>query len=166
MSLLGGRLGPFLIQFPAGFNAAENFSILEAYLKTLPEEHRYAVELRSKDWRERETLELLASMNIAWTIGVGAKGEDYRPITADFTYIRWLGSREITRFSEEQVDRTREIGDWADWITERSEELREIYGFFNNHYSGHAPSTARRLLERLGQALPPDPGRRQGSLFE
>ena len=166
MSQLGDRLGPLLIQFPASFIAAENFGILEAYLKTLPVDFRYALELRSRDWRDPETLELLSSYNVAWTLGVGAKGEDYRPITTDFTYLRWLGSREITRFSEVTVNRAREIRDWADWIIERGAELREVYGFFNNHYSGHAPTSAREMLERLGQDPPPDPGRLQGSLFD
>jgi len=166
MSRLGDRLGPFLIQFPAGFAAVENFAILEAYLKTLPVDFRYAVELRNRDWREERTLELLSSLNMAWTLGVGAKGEDYRPVTADFSYIRWLGSREITSFSEVQVDRGKEIRDWADWIAERAAGLRQVYGFFNNHYSGHAPTSARALLERLGQKPPPDPGRRQGDLFD
>ncbi len=166
MSVLGEKLGPFLIQFPATFTAAENFPILEAYLGTLPEDHRYAVELRSRDWRDRETLELLSAHNVSWTIGVGASGEDYRPMTADFTYIRWLGSREISQFSEVLVNREVEIRDWADWIVERAAELREVYGFFNNHYSGHAPSNARELLERLGEEPPPDPGRQQGSLFD
>ncbi|MBC8366235.1 DUF72 domain-containing protein [bacterium] len=166
MSVLEGKLGPFLLQFPATFTAAENFPILEAYLGTLPGDHHYAVELRSRDWRQRETLELLAAHNVAWTIGVGAAGEEHRPLTADFAYIRWLGSREISQFSEVQVNRQREIRDWADWIMERAAELREVYGFFNNHYSGHAPTNARELLERLGHEPPPDPGRRQGSLFD
>jgi len=165
MEPLGDRLGPFLIQFPATFTAAENLSILEAYLKSLSADFRYAVELRSRDWRDKETLELLAEHRVAWALGVGTKGEEHRPLTADFAYIRWLGSREITRFTELQVDRSRELDDWAGWILGKAGDLREIYGFFNNHYAGHAPTSARQLLVRLGKEPPPEPGRRQGDLF-
>ena len=78
------------------------------------------------------------------------RGEDYRPLTADFAYVRWLGSREIQEFSRVVIDRSEELDHWAEWIRSESERLREIYGFFNNHYSGHAPASARDLLARKG----------------
>jgi len=164
MSLLGDKLGPLLIQFAASFGV-ENFPVLESYLAELPGEFRYAVELRDREWRRQETLDLLRSRNMAWTLAVGPRGEDYRPLTADFAYLRWLGSREIDEAARVVVDRGEELEDWAAWIRERSAELREIYGFFNNHYSGHAPATARQLLSLLGRETPEPPGQRQGDLF-
>lgn len=164
MGLLGEKLGPLLIQFPASFGE-ENFPVLERYLKALPDDFRYAVELRNREWRRQETLDLLGGLGMAWTLAVGPRGEDFRPRTADFLYIRWLGSREIQEFSRVVVDRGEELDYWAGWIRDEAARLKEIYGFFNNHYSGHAPASARDLLRLLGRETPDPPGRRQGDLF-
>ncbi len=44
--------------------------------------------------------------------------------------------------------------------------MREIYGFYNNHYEGHSPASTRRLLERLGRpVIDPDELNPQLSLF-
>jgi uncharacterized protein YecE (DUF72 family) len=29
-------------------------------------------------------------------------------------------------------------------------QVREVYGFVNNHFAGHAPASVRMLQERLG----------------
>ena len=164
MSLLGEKLGPLLLQFPASFGV-ENFPVLDSYLKNLPGRFRYAVELRNREWRRQETLDLLRGLGMAWTLAIGPRGEEYRPQTADFAYLRWLGSREIQEFSRVVVDRSEELEQWAGWIREEAVQLKEIYGFFNNHYSGHAPASAREMLALLGRETPDPPGERQGDLF-
>ncbi len=164
MSLLGDKLGPLLLQFPPGFRVGR-LDALRTFLEALPRKYRYAVEFRHTDWHSEEVLALLAHLNMAWTIGIGPDSPPVRPLTADFTYLRWLGDRQIESFGRVQIDRRAELREWARWIEEQRERLREVYGYFNNHYSGHAPATARAMLTLLGREAPPPPAERQGDLF-
>ena len=69
--------------------------------------------------------------------------------TADFTYIRWMGpDREIVDYSRVQVDRSREIDSWASVLTTIQSRI-EVYGYFNNHFAGHSPASARELQSKL-----------------
>ncbi len=49
MAPLGERLGPFFLQLPSSFGGSE-FAALEAFLKMLPQEFHYAVEVRHLDF--------------------------------------------------------------------------------------------------------------------
>jgi uncharacterized protein YecE (DUF72 family) len=110
MDLLGEKLGPLLFQF--GYFNKKAFPDLDAFLarlvsflKTLPSSHRFALEIRNKNWlfpkladvlRERGIA--LALIDQAWMPRPAGWFErfpsDDGPITADFTYIRWLGDRK------------------------------------------------------------------------
>jgi uncharacterized protein YecE (DUF72 family) len=164
MALLGDKLGPLLLQFPPFFRI-ERLDALQTYLASLPREFRYAVELRHPEWHAEPVLELLARRNMAWASGVGPDSPPVRPLTADFAYLRWLGDRQIQSFGEIRLDRRAELQEWARWIEQQRERLREIYGYFNNHYAGHGPASARSLLAMLRQPAPPPPAERQGDLF-
>lgn len=87
--------------------------------------------------------------------------------TADFAYFRWQGKHPHSRDHTEILeDRSREIAGWADVLRELAGQVREIYGFFNNHYEGHSPASARTLLLRLGEpVVHPDELDPQLSLF-
>jgi len=50
---LGERLGPFMIQLPASFGP-DRLPLLDAYLRSVPAEYRYAVELRHLAFYENE----------------------------------------------------------------------------------------------------------------
>jgi uncharacterized protein YecE (DUF72 family) len=168
MALLGDKLGPLLIQFPPRFKPAhaDGGAILHAFLESLPQDFRFAVEFRDAAWHQPDVLELLAEKGIAWVCGVGPDSPPMRPLTADFTYLRWLGDRRIETFNAVVHDRRAELQEWAHWIEAHRERLREIYGYFNNHYTGHAPATAREFLLLLGQDPPPPPVQTQGELFQ
>jgi uncharacterized protein YecE (DUF72 family) len=86
--------------------------------------------------------------------------------TADFTYIRWMGpDRDIVDYSRVQVDRSREIEAWARVIPAIASRIA-VYGYFNNHFAGHSPASARELQERLGlPAVDPAQLGEQLSLF-
>ena len=74
--------------------------------------------------------------------------------TAEFAYFRWLGDRShLSDYSEARVDRSAEILSWSKVMKRLSGQVREIYGFFNNHYEGHSPASARGLLRRLGEPV-------------
>jgi uncharacterized protein YecE (DUF72 family) len=86
--------------------------------------------------------------------------------TADFTYIRWMGpDRELVDYSRVQVDRSREIEAWARILPAIARRIA-VYGYFNNHFAGHSPASARELQTRLGlPAVDPAQLGEQLSLF-
>ncbi len=171
MGLLGEKRGPLLLQFPPGFRV-QRLPELARLLEALPSKASYAVEFRHEDWYCEALLCLLREHGVAWVAGVGPDNPPRRPVTADFAYLRWIGDREIETFDRVRVERRAELDRWAGWIEKQRLALREIYGYFNNHYAGHGPASARALLSALGEpaprlpAPPPDPGSNQGELFD
>jgi uncharacterized protein YecE (DUF72 family) len=165
MRRLGPKLGAILIQLPPDFSLDER-PALERFLALVPPDVRFAAEFRHRSWLEEETYDLLRERNIAWTM----IDLPYMPITprvtADFSYVRLLGDhRRITRLNETQIDRSEDLRRWADEIEAVARKVERVYGFVNNHYSGHSPVDVHRLRRALG--LPDsEPDRaRQGTLL-
>jgi uncharacterized protein YecE (DUF72 family) len=53
MSILEGKLGPMVLQFPyfnTGLNPVQFLSRLKAFLKKMPSGYKLAVEIRNKSW--------------------------------------------------------------------------------------------------------------------
>jgi len=152
MSSLGEKLGPLLLQFPPGFRP-ESRDLLERLVEVVPTENRLAVELRHPGWLEDTTFELLRKRNAALCLidYPGMPRLDIR--TADWTYIRLIGDhRDIVQdYSYIRYGRAEELDWWTDLMARFNGESLDIYAYINNHYSGHAPSTARRLLEVLAE---------------
>jgi uncharacterized protein YecE (DUF72 family) len=88
--------------------------------------------------------------------------EKMDPITADFTYIRWLGDRKelekiTTVWNKTVVDRTRELQSWVDFCQKIQKRGVSQYVYANNHYAGFAPETIeqfRRLCAEKGIDVP------------
>ncbi len=106
------KLGPMLLQFPY-FNrtefktGAEFWARLRPFLKKLPKDHQFAIEIRNKNWLDEKFTEILREHNVAlavidqaWMPGITELTSRVDPITANFTYLRWLGDR---RGIEEQT---------------------------------------------------------------
>jgi uncharacterized protein YecE (DUF72 family) len=187
MGALGEKLGPLLFQFPffdrAKFKSGGEFiAHLREFLKTLPTDYRFAVEVRNKSWMDarlaeclRERGVALALVDRAWMPRPRELFEKFDPITADFTYIRWLGDRkgieERTKtWDRAIVDRREELREWAE-ICERVVKRRiQIFAFANNHYAGHAPATVEMFRDIWLSKTKEDLGVRQapvtGRLFE
>lgn len=163
------KLGPLLLQFPYFrqdyFAAAADFlAVLEPFLDALPREMRFAVEVRNDWWVNERLLDALRRRNVAfaWTdrkdmAKPKTLARKLDPITADFTYIRWLGDRHgiellTKKWDKTIVDRTADLDDWADLLTELRRRGVSIWGYVNNHFAGHAPDTIRALLDRLDPA--------------
>jgi len=172
---LGPKLGPILLQMGPDF-APEELPALEQFLPTLPDDLRFAVEIRQSRWLRDDVLprllELLRAHGIALALNDGrwiardAMLDLAEHPTADFLYVRWMGpDREITDYSHIQFDRSEEIDAWAE-VLRRVAHTKDVYGFFNNHFAGHSPANARDMQKRLGQE-PVEPAtlRKQGSLF-
>ena len=106
MDILDEKLGPMVFQFPY-FNKeifqsdVQFLSRLKVFFKKLPKDYRFAVEIRNKHWLRPKFLDLLREHNVAlvlqdqsWMPRPAELFERFDPITADFTYIRWLGDRK------------------------------------------------------------------------
>ena len=159
---LGDKLGPVLIQLGADFQANE-LPALAKFLPMLPEDIAFAVEFRDKGWIHDGVIALLSEHNVALALTDGRwiprkqmLSLAERP-TADFTYIRWMGAdREIADYSRIQIDRTRELELWTGVISHLAGRGRSVYGYVNNHFAGHSPSSAREM-QRLLNLTPVDP---------
>jgi uncharacterized protein YecE (DUF72 family) len=169
---LGPRLGPVLVQLGPDFSPAER-PALERFLALLPADVRFAVEFRQRGWISQELYDLLTAHRVALAISDGpfiprewSLSLVRRP-TTDFHYLRWLGeNRDLVDHSRVQIDRAADLLEWAGAIRELPTEGFTVYGYYNNHYSGHSPATAHEMLKLLGRhPLPPDQVGDQISLF-
>jgi uncharacterized protein YecE (DUF72 family) len=168
MDLLDEKLGPLLFQFPKftkyQINAEEFSRRLRFILnrvKDLPTV-RFAVEIRNKAWLDRRFTELLRENNVALAL----TDTSFMPrpwemelllpdlITTDFAYVRWLGDRrgieKITQvWDKTVVDRKEDLRHWVDILHRLvlDKQMRKVFVFANNHYSGHGPSTIKQFWE-------------------
>jgi uncharacterized protein YecE (DUF72 family) len=156
--MLGSKLGPVLFQFAPEFGPAE-LPALAAFLPRLPRDVAIAVEFRHRGWIHDGVLALLAEHNVALAL------TDTRFIprrvtlslidrpTADFAYVRWLGSdRDLVDHSRLQVDRSRDLAVWGDAIRHLQDRVKTVYAYMSNFFAGHAPASARMLQEAMGQS--------------
>ena len=72
--------------------------------------------------------------------------------STDFTYLRFLGDHKaiekITRtWNQTVIDRTPEIEAWAPLVRELRAQGVDVFGYFNNHFSGHAPEAVELFRE-------------------
>jgi uncharacterized protein YecE (DUF72 family) len=150
MESLGDKLGPLLVQLPPDFTADER-PALQSFLASLPSSFRFAVEFRHRSWLDDSTLDLLRENQVAWTNADLYYMPRRVELTTDFTYVRWLGDRrKITSMHAVQIDRRPELDTWAEKLEDFAGRVERVYGFANNHYSGHSPSDMRYLRQRLG----------------
>ena len=158
MDALGEKLGPLLFQFGyfnkkafAGLN--DFLALLIPFLKKLPKNYRFAVEIRNKIWLVPQLVEALRSHGVAlalidqsWMPRPAQWFEKIDPITTDFTYVRWLGDRkgieERTRtWDKVIVDRSSDLAEWVRLLKTVQKRKIQILAFANNHYAGHGPAT-------------------------
>jgi uncharacterized protein YecE (DUF72 family) len=154
MQRLGDKLGVLTLQFAYDFTP-DLFGRLEDFLHHLPQGPRYAVEVRNRKWLTPELGEMLSGLGVALVL----QDLYYMPkmtwVTAGFTVIRWLGRRsDIEHFDRLQIDRTKELGAWAERVRAFLDDGLDVFGYFNNHFAGHSPASLRQFAQILDQ-LPP-----------
>jgi uncharacterized protein YecE (DUF72 family) len=159
---LGEKLGPVVLQFPffdrGIFKTQIDFlDRLIPFLKKLPPGFRFAVEIRNKEWLNAQFASVLRDFRVAlvlqdqsWMPNPEELSQNFDPITTDWTYIRWLGDRKgiervTTNWNKTVVDRTGEMTRWVDVCYVTTRRGVTIFGYANNHYSGHAPATVRQF---------------------
>ena len=128
---------------------------------------KFAVEIRNRDWYDTSLCDALKERGVALALHDLYYMPRREEVTADFVYVRWLGRRAgLKTFDRVQLDRRDEETWWAERTSRFLDQGLTVYGYFNNHWAGHSPASARRFLERLGQHVDPlDPTPRQPRLL-
>jgi len=159
MSLLGDKLGPFLVQLPPTFGY-HNLDALEGFLRLLrelAEESRFAIEFRNASLLREDVLSLLHEHHMALCLNDLKWMPASKETTTDFGYFRWLGRPPLNgRQPLEPLDVTHQLIASVLRVRGIASQVEEVYGFFNDRYGGHAPRTANLLKEVLGLS-PVDP---------
>jgi uncharacterized protein YecE (DUF72 family) len=188
MDLLGPKLGPIVFQFPFFKQGVlrDQHDFLERlvpFLRKLPSAYKFAIEIRNRDWLDVKFADLLRNHKMALVLQdrswMPNPGElDFDPITADWTYIRWLGDRkgieeQTTTWDKTVFDRTTELSSWVDYCYQIMKRGVVIYAYANNHFAGHAPATIEQFRNLWRAKGLPDVGkpkvtrlRQQSSLFD
>jgi uncharacterized protein YecE (DUF72 family) len=77
-----------------------------------------------------------------------------------------MGARDIARFDEVLRPRAQNLALWREAITRLCVRGADVYAYFSNYYEGHAPASANKLKQLLGQeTVAPAELARQSSLF-
>lgn len=172
MELLGPKRGPLLLQFPfqprSAFPEAGPFlERLDGFLAGLPGDFRYVVEVRNRDWLDAPLVELcrrhrvaLAWTDQAWMPGPRGWQRKCPLATTDFAYLRWLGDyrameKRTDRWDRTLVDRRARVTEWLPVLHALRAARVDVYGYFNNHFAGHAPASIELLDALLRGSEPP-----------
>lgn len=148
--LLGERLGPIIFQFPPDFTVG-GLGLLDAFLATLPDDLRYAVEVRHTSWVVEETASVLAAHEVCWIAADYIHLPKQITPTTDFLFLRFLGrhGRYATK-NYEVEDKTADLAAWQTQINPLLPQMKAVYAFFNNDYAGYSPATANRFKALAG----------------
>lgn len=166
MSILGPKCGPLVLQLPyfnrSAFASAAAFrERLAEFLRTLPPDFRYGVELRNKSWVDAPMLALLREhrcalvlVDLVYMPHPAEFAERFDVLTTDFTYARLIGDRKkidaLTDTLDHVVlDQSERLGSWAGLVRELLARAKDVYVYANNHYAGYAPDTIRELVGRV-----------------
>ena len=139
---LNEKLGPILFQLPPRWKV--NIERLNEFLRMLPGEHQYALEVRDETWLIPEVYDALRQYNVAFCIHDFADMKVPKEITANFTYIRFHGPTSAKYWGSYS---DRELRKWADWIKQQRRELSSVYAYFNNDPEGAAVRNALTLKQ-------------------
>lgn len=167
MELLGEKLGPIVFQFPHfdKWQIKDRHAFTDRllpFLKTLPREHRFAIEIRNRKWLDAEFAEMLRSFNVALVLQdlhtmPGPSEMTFDPVTTDFSYVRLLGDRkqiEMTTTVWQKIveDKTERVSAWVNYCQTVHRRGVKQYVYANNHYEGYGPGTVEKFRELWKQA--------------
>ena len=160
INILGPKLGPMVFQFPSfdrwKFPKQESFlAVLIPFLKKLPADHKFVVEIRNKKWLDARFADVLREHSVA--LALTDTSFVPRPwemkgaldlVTADFAYVRWLGNRkgieqQTTTWDKAIVDRRDDLSNWVELFRAFVARNLKIFAYANNHYAGHGPGTVK-----------------------
>jgi uncharacterized protein YecE (DUF72 family) len=162
MELLGPKLGPMVFQFPLfdrwKFPKQDGFlALLAPFLKKLPADRKFAIEIRNKSWLDARFADLLREYNVALVLTDTSfvprpweMREQFDMVTSDFLYVRWLGDRkgiekQTVTWDKAIIDRQEDLRNWVDLLRRliNDKSIRKTFAYANNHYAGHGPDTVK-----------------------
>jgi len=162
MEHLGPKLGPMVFQFPFfdrwKFPKQDGFlAVLAPFLKKLPADRKFAMEIRNKSWLDARFADMLREYNVALALTDTSfvprpweMKEQFDLVTSDFLYVRWLGDRkgiekQTTTWDRTIVDRQEDLRNWVDLLRRliNDKRIRKTFAYANNHYAGHGPGTVK-----------------------
>ena len=141
---------------------------MHRFCQTLPSELRFAIEFRHQSWHTPETAELLRPF------GIAIVAADYVIMpktiihTADFLYLRFLGRHGQYQTKDKELrDPTADLRRWQQQIKPLldSNQVSDIYGYFNNDYAGYSPQSCNRFKKMMGLETAENKVLQQGRLF-
>lgn len=150
ISILGAKLGPILLQFPATFTATDyNLNSIAQFLgyatigRCGP---KLVMEFRDSSCFGLPMVDLLREYGCALAIPHSSRYPVPNLVeTADFAYFRFHGP--LTMFSSAYSDA--ELSQWAEKLADLSRNKRSVYAYFNNDSGGHAPRNAAELNQQV-----------------
>jgi len=162
MEHLGPKLGPMVFQFPFfdrwKFPKQDGFlAVLAPFLKKLPADRKFAMEIRNKSWLDARFADMLREYNVALALTDTSfvprpweMKEQFDLVTSDFLYVRWLGDRkgiekQTTTWDRAIIDRQEDLRNWVDLLRRliNDKRIRKTFAYANNHYAGHGPATIK-----------------------
>ena len=168
---LGEKLGPFFLQLEAGFGP-DRLKVLEAFLKTLPKDHRYAVEVRHPEFfaggqseTEFEAVLMAAGVNRVNfdTTGLFASKVD-DPSAAEARAKKprvplrrvATGKEPFVRFVGDPIPENNRaaLEAWADQLAAWIGEGRAPFFFTHHPDEVFAPALGRMLQQALHRRVP------------
>ncbi len=178
MAPLGGRLGPFFLQLHQSYDATR-LRELAAYLRGLPREFHYAIEVRHADFfdggaHERAFDALLGEVGME-RVNFDTRGVFTATAKDEFTLdaqrrkprvplrTTAIGVRPFVRFvGDPELERNDgALRAWADTVARWIAEGRQPYFFVHHPDDTYAPALARRFQEivhAVCPAVPKPPG--------
>lgn len=146
---LGAHAGVVLVQLPD--TVERDDQRLDAFLSRTAG-FQVAMELRHPSWDHDEVGAILSRHGAAYVLTHGTGLHTVVRTTAPFVYCRWHGPTTQPLYAGSYSEE--ELRTWADHIRGWREEGREVWGYFDNDGSAHAPANARALIDLLADGLP------------
>jgi uncharacterized protein YecE (DUF72 family) len=140
---LEDKLGPILFQLPPRWHV--DSGRLEAFLKALPRDHRYAFEFRDETWFAPEVYDALARHEAAFCLYHLAGKKSPIELTSDLVYVRLHGPGAAY---EGRYD-GRTLFGWVRRFLRWRDEGRDVYCFFDNDEKGYAALDAIRMRDMI-----------------
>lgn len=155
ISEFGDLLGPCFLQMGDNFGP-NNMEVLEAYLKSLPEDFKVFVELRHPQWFadpviRKDLFSMLAALNKGAVITDASGRRDclHMELTIPEIFIRFVGNGQAHQASD-----FARIDEWAERIKSWQDQgLEKIYFFLHQHDERDTPVLANYTIKVFNQHL-------------
>lgn len=151
--ILNGNLGAVLIQLPPHFGCnierlGEFIKYLKKYAAARKFKADFCIEFRHETWFSNDIYKLPRKNKIGFVIGQSSKWPQDKVFTADFSYIRFHGPKDV--FASSYTNK--QMKEWAEFITSQK-NIKKFYVYFNNDQSAKAIDNAYYLQKTVDKLL-------------